>query len=92
MAKSYLVDENGVVLQELEDSNRIISLNDGDRILRKGTLEYLNDTTDIKYHFIKINPKIFDKYCKKYSILPHLTCHIGYMDNICCYDKGRRRA
>ena len=54
MTKSYLVDENGVVLQELEDSNRIISLNDGDRILRKGTLEYLNDTTDIKYHFIKI--------------------------------------
>ena len=89
MAKSYLVDENGVVLREVEDHNKLISLEDGDRILRKGTLEYLNDTTDIKYHFIKINPKIFDKYCKKYSILPYLTCHIGYMDNICCYDNGK---
>lgn len=89
MTKSYLVDENGVVLKEIEDSDKLVSLEDGDKILRKGTLEYLNDTTDIKYHFIKINPKIFDKYCKKYSILPYLTCHIGYMDNICCYDNGK---
>lgn len=89
MAQGFLADENGVILQKLENIDRVICLDDGDRILRKGTLEYLNDTTDIKYHFIKINPKIFDKYCKKYSILPYLTCHIGYMDNICCYDNGK---
>lgn len=89
MTKSYLVDEYGVVLEEIDDSSTLVSLKEGDRILRKGTLEYLNGTTDIKYHFIKINPKIFDKYCKKYSILPYLTCHIGYMDNICCYDNGK---
>lgn len=89
MAQGFLADENGVILQKLKNIDRIICLDDGDRILRKGTLEYLNDTTDIKYHFIKINPKIFDKYCKKYSILPYLTCHIGYMDNICCYDNGK---
>jgi hypothetical protein len=89
MAQGFLADENGVILQKLENIDRVICLDDGDRILRKGTLEYLNDTTDIKYHFIKINPKIFDKYCKKYSILPYLACHIGYMDNICCYDNGK---
>lgn len=89
MSKSYLVDEDGVVLQEFEHDNVIVSLNAGDKVLRKGTIDYLQDTTDIKYHFIKINPKIFDKYCKKYSILPYLTCHIGYMDNICCYDNGK---
>lgn len=89
MAQGFLADENGVILQKLKNIDRVICLDDGDRILRKGTLEYLNDTTDIKYHFIKINPKIFDKYCKKYSILPYLTCHIGYMDNICCYDNGK---
>lgn len=89
MSKSYLVDEDGVVLQEFEHDNVIVSLNVGDKVLRKGTIDYLQDTTDIKYHFIKINPKIFDKYCKKYSILPYLTCHIGYMDNICCYDNGK---
>ena len=89
MAQGFLADENGVILQKLKNIDRVICLDDGDRILRKGTLEYLNDTTDIKYHFIKINPKIFDKYCKKYSLLPYLTCHIGYMDNICCYDNGK---
>lgn len=89
MAQGFLADENGVILQKLKNIDRVICLDDGDRILRKGTLEYLNDTTDIKYHFIKINPKIFDKYCKKYSILLYLTCHIGYMDNICCYDNGK---
>lgn len=89
MAQGYLADENGVVIQELDNIDRVVCLDDGDRILRKGVLEYLKDTADIKYHFIKINPKIFDKYCKKYSILPYLTCHIGYMDNICCYDNGK---
>ena len=89
MAQGFLADENGVILQKLENIDRVICLDDGDRILRKGTLEYLNDTTDIKYHFIKINPKLLDKYCKKYSILPYLACHIGYMDNICCYDNGK---
>lgn len=89
MTAAYLVDENGVVLQELGDADKLVSLEYGDRVLRRGTIDYLQDTTDIKYHFIKINPKIFDKYCKKYSILPYLTCHIGYMDNICCYDNGK---
>lgn len=89
MAQGFLADENGVILQEFDNIDRVVCLDDGDRILRKGVLEYLKDTADIKYHFIKINPKIFDKYCKKYSILPYLTCHIGYMDNICCYDNGK---
>lgn len=90
MTGGFLVDEDGCVLKEIEDIYKVVTLEDGDKILRKGMLEYLKDSTDeVKYHFIKINPKIFDKYCKKYSILPYLTCHIGYMDNICCYDNGK---
>ncbi len=89
MSKSYIVDENGEVLQEIDDIDRLVSLEYGDRVLRKGTLKYLNDSIDINYHFIKINPKIFDKYCKKYSILSYLVCHVGYMDNICSYDNGK---
>ena len=90
MAGGFLVDEDGCVLKEIEDIYRVVTLEDGDKILRKGMLEYLKDSTDkVKYHFIKVNPKIFNKYCKKYSILPYLTCHIGYMDNICCYDNGK---
>ena len=76
---NYLVDENGEVLQVINDPKNYVCLDDGDKVIRKGVLTYLSETTDIKYHFIKINPKIFDKYCKKYSILPYLACHIGYM-------------
>ena len=86
---NYLVDENGEVLQVIDDPNKYVCLDDGDKVIRKGVLTYLSETTDIKYHFIKINPKIFDKYCAKYSILPYLACHIGYMDNICCYENGK---
>lgn len=89
MSKAYLVDNDGEVLQVIDNPERYICLEEGDKVIRKGVLTYLTETTDIKYHFIKINPKIFDKYCKKYSILPYLTCHIGYMDNICCYDNGK---
>lgn len=89
MSKSYIVDENGEVLQEIDDIDRLVSLEYGDRVLRKGTLKYLNDSIDMKYHFIKINPKTFDKYCRKYSILPNLITTIGYMDNICSYDNGK---
>lgn len=89
MSKSYIVDENGEVLQEIDDIDRLVSLEYGDRVLRKGTLNYLNDSIDVKYHFIKINPKTFDKYCRKYSILPNLITTIGYMDNICSYDNGK---
>ena len=86
---NYLVDENGEVLQVIDNPNKYVCLDDGDKVIRKGVLTYLSETTDIKYHFIKINPKIFDKYCAKYSILPYLVCHVGYMDNICCYENGK---
>ena len=52
MIKSYLVDENGTVLEEFEHDTVVVPLNPGDRVLRKGTINYLQDTTDIKYHFI----------------------------------------
>ncbi len=58
-------------------------------MIRKGTITYLQDTVDIKYHFVKINPRVYYKYAKKYSILDTLICHLGYMDNVCSYDNGR---
>lgn len=89
MPKSYLVNDDGEVLNIFDDAMSFVALNPGDRVLRKGTLNYLSDSIDINYHFIKINPKTFDKYCRKYSILPNLITTIGYMDNICSYDNGK---
>lgn len=85
----YVVDENGEILDTIDSQDKYVKLSDGDKVLRKGTLTYLNDTVDINYRFIKINPLLFDKYCKKYSILPTMVSHIGYMDNIVSWDNGR---
>lgn len=85
----YLTDENGVIIKEICDPYNYVKLEEGDRILRKSTLNYLSNTVDIKYPFIKVNPKYFDTYCKKYPILTTLACYIGYMDNIVSYDNGK---
>ena len=89
MTKSYLVDENGEVLKIIDDQNKYVCIDDGDKVIRKGVLTYLSKTTDIKYHFVKIKQQIFNKYYAKYSILPYLVCHVVYMDNICCYENGK---
>lgn len=89
MPKVYIADENGVVIKEIEDGEALVSLQQGDRIIRKNTYDYLSDSIGLKYKFIKINPKVFEKYCKKYSILPTLITTISYMDNICSYSNGK---
>lgn len=89
MSGKYLVDENGTILEEVDDIYRYAKLEPGDRIIRNGTIQYLSESIDLKYHFIKINPNIYYKYAKKYSILDTLACHIGYMDNICMFRNGK---
>lgn len=85
----YVTDESGNIIDVIDREDKYVKLSDGDKVVRKGALQYLSDTVDIKYHFIKINPKIYDFYCRKYSILSTLTCHIGYMDNILSYKNGK---
>ena len=85
----YVVNSDGDIIDKIESNDKYVKLSDGDKVIRKGVLQYLSDTVDVKYHFIKINPVIFDKYCKKYSMLATLVCHIGYMDNVCQFKNGK---
>lgn len=87
--KAYLVNSEGEVLQVIDNPENYVNLQEGDKIIRNGTIDYLKNSIDIKYHFVKVNPKIYYKYSKKYSILDTLICHIGYMDNIVSYDNGK---
>lgn len=88
--KLYVVDKKGKVIDELENGqNSYVKLKEGDKVVRKGVLQYLSETTDIKYRFVKVNPVILAKYCEKYSILPYLITSVGYMDNICSYSNGK---
>ena len=87
---NYLINENGEVLQVINDGTKLIELESGDRVIRKNAVQYLNNTVEIRYDFIKLNHNVFAKYCKKYSILPILICYIGYSDNICEFKNGKK--
>lgn len=85
----YIVDEDGKIIDTIASDDKYVKLSEGDRVLRKGTIEYLSDTVDIKYAFIKINPVAFCEMARKYSIFPILAKHIGYMDNVLEYSNGK---
>lgn len=85
----YVVDESGTIYDTLDNQYSYVKLNKGDKVLRKGALEYLQDTTDIKYHFIKINPVAWSEISAKYPIINQLVYYLGYMDNVLSYRNGR---
>ena len=85
----YVTDENGKVIDIIESADKYVKLNDGDKVVRKGVLQYLSDTVDIKYRFIKVNPYVYGKIANKYPILNILIKYIGYMDGILSYKNGK---
>ena len=87
--KLFLVDKDGVIVDEIDEKENFVKVNSGDRVLRNATLKYLSDFVEVKYHFVKVNPVIFGKYVDKYPILGTLICHVGYSDNILQYRNGR---
>ena len=84
----YVVDENGEVIDKIEAQDKYVKLSNGDKVVRKGVLQYLSDTTDIRYHFVKINPLIYGKIANRYPILNSMIEYLGYMDNILSYRNG----
>jgi len=85
----YVVDENGEILDTLESMTSYTKLAYGDKVIRKGAIQYLKESTDIKYHFIKVNPVVYDEIANKYPIVNTLLKYIGYMDGILSYKNGR---
>lgn len=87
--KHYVVDSNGEVIQILDNVNKFVVLEAGDRVLRKGSIEYLKDTINIKYSFIKVNTNVPDEFFKKHPALLILMKNVEYMTNIITYSNGK---
>lgn len=85
----YVTNADGEIIDVIENIDAYAKLAEGDRVLRKKTLEYLNDTVDVKYRFVKINPLVYGKISKKYSIINSLVKYLGYMDGRLQYRNGR---
>lgn len=86
----YVVNEEGEIIDKIESSDKYVKLSDGDKVVRKGVLQYLNDTVDIKYRFVKINPHVYGEIAKKYPIINKLIKYLGYMDGILSYKNGKK--
>lgn len=85
----YVTNADGVVLDTIDSDDSYVKLSEGDRVIRKGVLQYLNDTVDMKYHYVKINPFSYGKISKKYSLINTLIQYMGYMDNKLEYKNGK---
>lgn len=85
----YVTNADGKIVDIIETTDAYVKLAEGDKVLRKGTLAYLNDTVDVKYHFVKINPLVYGEISKKYSIINSLVKYLGYMDGKLQYRNGR---
>lgn len=85
----YVVDDNGIVVDTITSEDKYVKLSEGDKVVRKGVIQYLSDTTDIKYRFIKVNPVAWAKVANKYPIMNTLIYYLGYMDNVLSYTNGK---
>lgn len=87
--KLYVTDKEGNIVDTIESDDKYVKLSEGDRVVRKGVLSYLNDTVEVKYHYIKVNPFSFGIVSKKYTLFNTLIQYIGYMDNKLQYRNGK---
>ncbi|MEI3530103.1 MAG: hypothetical protein V8Q75_03385 [Bacilli bacterium] len=84
----YIVDGNGEIIEVINDNEVVIKVGQGDRIVRKKSIDYFYDTKEIKKRFIKVNDQatnILSKYGKYICLL---LKYVGYMDGILRFNNG----
>lgn len=87
MAK-FIADENGVIIEEIKDDEIIVKVGHGDRVLRKCSIDYFQDTKEIKKRFIKVNDQTTNMLSKYGKYICLLLRYIGYMDGILKFSNG----
>ena len=86
----YVVNEHGEVLKTINDDEDIATLQTGDRILRRNTRKYLENTVAINYgRFIKLNPDICESVFKYSRELFLLFKYVNFQTNILTWQNGR---
>lgn len=85
----YITDENGEILDVIEENERYLKAKSGDRVVRGGTIEYLNGTVPIKFHFIKLNDKACNELCEYGNILFPLFQYVDFSTGILRFSNGR---
>lgn len=84
----YIADKNGTIIEEIKDNEMIIKINSGDRVIRKKSLDYFEDTKELKKRFIKVNDQAINILCKYGKHICCLLKYVGYLDGILRFNNG----
>lgn len=85
----YLVDENGEIIETLDDESTYVKVEAGDRVLRKNSIDSYEESYNIPMRFKKINDKVFGKICLKYPLLLYFIEYIQYKSGRLVYRNGK---
>lgn len=86
----YIVDEYGEVLDTLNENESAVKIRTGDRIVRAGSIEFLEDTVPIKIKFIKLNPIACDELNEYGNALFCLFQYVNFQTGILMFSNGRK--
>ena len=86
----YLVNKDGEVIKEVSNPDNYVEMYEGDRLLRKSSLESFDKRVEIKMRFAKVNYVVFSDICNKYSIFCKLIPYIGYNTGKLRYRNGNK--
>ena len=79
----YIVDENGEVLETIPEGSSAVVVEYGDRIVKRGTIEYLNGTVEINYKFYKVSiealKELSDYAAQIWKIIPYVNYATGML-------------
>lgn len=84
----YIADENGVVVETIEDNEIVIKVGQGDRIVRKKSIDYFHDTKELKKRFVKVNDQALSLLNRYGKYICLLMKYVGYMDGILRFNNG----
>lgn len=84
----YIANEDGMIIEEIQDDETIVKIGRGDRIIRKKSIDYFEDTKEIKKRFIKVNDQATNMLSKYGKYICLLLKYVGYMDGILRFNNG----
>lgn len=87
----YLVNEDGEVIESFGENQLLAKIDDGDRVIKKSSIEYLLGTVPVKFNkFIKINETACKSLYHHGNALFSLFNYVGFADGILVFSNGRK--
>lgn len=84
----YIVNEDGVIINTISDDEAVIKIGNGDRVVRKKSLEYFEDTKELKKRFIKVNDQALSMLHTYGKYICCLLKYVGYLDGVLKFNNG----